>query len=329
MIRRAAVAVVVVAAATAARADTPTDAPTAIDVERVQGLATGWWLGLDDPRVLGTGHLAFGLTTSVIARPIRLRDPAGADLGSPVEYRTSVIAAAAYGVTDSIELDASVPIAIQSGDRLMAVGDPAVLRRITRGDLRLGGKFQVVDRDHVRVAFAADVLLPTGDEDHYAGEASWAIHWRALAALHVGSFGAAVSGGVRIRGEEVALAADQVAGNEVITGIAVAYQLPGIRGVYCSWTQLRVIGELDAVLGDAMGGSSGPSPVEARVGVRGRIWRGWTLGVAAGRGLTDEVGAPQWRGMLDITWRDEPRSEIPRAQPIVFDPDDCDNEDCD
>jgi hypothetical protein len=318
-----------VAAVPAAHADTPPDAPTAIDVERVQGLATGWWLGLDDPRVVGPGHMAFGLTTSVIARPIRLRDPAGADLGSPVEYRTSLIAAAAYGVTDTIELDASVPIVVQSGDRLTRVGDPTELRTLTRGDLRIGGKYQVVDKDHVRVAFAADVLLPTGDQDHYAGEQSWAIHWRALAALRFGRFGAAVSGGVRIRGEEVALAPDQVAGNEVIGGAAVAYQLPGIPGVYCSWTQLRAIAELDAVLGDAMGGSNGPSPLEARVGLRGRIWRGWTLGVAAGRGLNDEVGAPRWRAMLDVSWRDEPRTEIPRVHPVIIDvEDDCDNEDC-
>jgi hypothetical protein len=317
------------AAAATARADTPTDAPTATDVERWTASATSWWAGLEDPRVVGLGHLAFGLTASGITQPIRLTSATGEDLGAPVSRRLALLASAAYGVTDSVEIDASFPIYLQDGDRLEAVGDPRGLRAVTRGDLRLGGKFQVVDRAVLRAGFAADVVLPTGDDLHYAGEASWVLHWRALAALELGPIGIAFAAGVRIRGEEVLLAAGQVAGNEVVGGVALAYRLPPISGVICDWTQLRLIAEVDGVVGDTVGEVRGPSPFEARVGIRGRIWRGWTIGVVGGRGLTDEVGAPRWRGVLEVSWRDEPRSDVPRAraaEEIVVD--DCEGEDC-
>ena len=307
-----------------ARADTPTDAPTAIDVERWTATATSWWAGLEDPRVVGLGHLAFGLTASGITSPIRLTAAAGDDLGAPVSRRVALLASAAYGVTESVEIDASFPIYLQDGDRLAALGDPRGLRPLTRGDLRVGGKYQVVDRAILRAAFAADIVLPTGDDQHYAGEASWVLHWRALAALRLGRFGVAIAAGVRIRGEEVLLAADQVAGNEVVAGVAIAYTLPPISRVYCDWTQLRLIAEVDGVVGDTVGEVRGPSPFEARAGIRGRIWRGWTVGVIGGRGLTDEVGAPSWRAVIEVSWRDEPRTDIPRAprEPDPVDDDD-------
>jgi hypothetical protein len=311
--KRAAALAAVAAAAGTAHADTPTDAPTAIDLERWTPTATSWWAGLDDPRVVGLGHVAFGLTISGITRPIRLTSAAGEDLGSPVSPRFGLLASAAYGVTETVEVDASFPIYIQDGDRLAALGDPRALRAVTRGDLRLGGKLQVVDRARLRAGFAAAIVLPTGDDQHYAGEASWALDWRALAALNLGPVGVALSAGVRIRGEEVLLAAGQVAGNEVMAGAALSYQLPPISGVTCDWTQLRLIAEVDGVVGDTVGEVRGPSPFEARAGVRGRIWRGWTIAVVGGRGLTDEVGAPRWRAVLEVSWRDEPRTEIPRA----------------
>ena len=105
----------------------------------------------------------------------------------------------------------------------------------------------------------------------------------------------------------------QVAGNELAGAVAIAWAVPTIPGVYCEWTQLRVIAELDGVIGDKVGGERSPSPVEARAGVRGRIWRGWTVGVTGGRGLVDTVGAPSWRGVVELSWRDEPRTD--RAAP--------------
>jgi hypothetical protein len=310
-----------------AAADTPVDKPTAIDVDRWVPSATNWWAGLDDARTVGLGHLAVGMTTSVIGRPIGLTSATGTDLGAPVERRATVALAAAYGVTDTVAIAASMPVVIQNGDRLTAVGQPTPLRRATTGDLRIGAKLQVVDRTRLRVAIAADLVLPTGNERHYAGEESWILHWRGLAGVQLGPLGVAAAAGVRLRGAEVAVSPEQVAGNEVVGGLAVSFTLPTITGVYCSWTQLRAIAELDGVLGDTVGGKRSPSPIEARLGVRGRIWRGWTIGVTAGRGLNDEVGAPRWRGVLDVAWRDEPRTETPVKRRDV-DELDCVDDDC-
>jgi hypothetical protein len=300
----------------------PTDAPAAIELERWAASATSWWAGLEDARVVGLGHLAIGLTASAIGRPVGLTSPTGEDLGAPVARRLTMILTAAYGVTETVELDVAIPIAFQSGDRRAALGDDRALASTAGGDLRIGGKLQVVDRGALRVGFAADLVLPTGNEQHYTGEASWIVHWRALAGVQLGRFGAAAAAGVRLRGEEVLLAPEQVAGNEVVGGIALAYALPPIGGMSCDWTQLRLIAELDAVLGDTVGEVRGPSPVEARLGVRGRIWRGWTIGVVAGRGVNDEVGSPRWRGVVELSWRDQPRSDEPVAPRVDDVPDD-------
>jgi len=325
------VAVVVIAAPAVAIAETPTDAPAAIDVERWAATATGWWAGLDDARVVGFGHLAVGLTTSAIARPIGLTAPNGDDLGAPVAHRATVTVAAAYGVTDSVEVDLAAPLVIQGGDRLTAVGEPRALRRVTSGDVRVGAKIQLITGPRVTAALGATLTLPTGNEGHYAGEASWVADWHGLVMVRSGPIALGIGVGVRLRGEEVALSPEQVAGNELTGAVALSWQVPTIPGVYCDWTQLRAIAELDGVLGDTVGGQRGPSPIEARLGVRGRIWRGWTVGVTAGRGLVGEVGSPRWRGVVEVSWRDEPRTDVPapRARAPVDDDDDCgDDDDC-
>jgi hypothetical protein len=294
-----------------ARADMPTDKPTAVDVERWTATATGWWAGLDDARALGMGHLAIGATASVATRPIGLSSPGGDDLGAPVSARATLTLAAAYGVTETVDVNLALPLVLQGGDRLTAVGRPQELKGATSGDARLGVKVQLFANERVTAALAAGVTLPTGNEQHYAGEESWVADWRGLGIARLGRFAIGLGAGVRLRGAEVALSPSQVSGNELVGALAVAWQLPVIDGVYCDWTALRAIAELDGVYGDKVGGVRGPSPLEARVGVRGRVWRGWTIGVVGGRGLVDEVGAPRWRGVIEVSWRDEPRTDAP------------------
>jgi hypothetical protein len=320
-------ALAAMAAPARARADTPTNQPGATEADRWAATATGWWAGLDDARVVGLGALAVGATASVIARPVELAVD-GIDV-VPVDHRATLTLAAAYGVTETIELQVAMPFVLQAGDRRMALGDVRELRGATLGDARLGAKVQLLAGARITAALAASLSLPTGNEVHYAGEASWIADWRGLAMARFGAVAVGVGAGVRLRGEEVALSPTAVSGNEVVGAIAVSVRLPPVAGAWCDWTELRAIAELDGVLGDTVGGERSPSPIEARLGVRGRLWRGWTVAAIGGAGVVDEVGAPAWRGVVEVSWRSEPRTDVPPPRRLD-DADDelCDGDDC-
>ena len=316
--RASAVASAVWALIPAAASADPVDAPAAVDVDRWTATATGWWAGIDDARAIGLGHLAVGITTSYTRDPIVLSGTGAAGLGAPVSDRTTLGIAAAYGVTDTVELRVVLPLVIQSGDRLTRAGDPRPLQQVVTADIQAGGKINLVSRRGLDVALAAGVVLPTGNEAHFAGDEGWLADVRGLAGYTRGRLGLGAMAGVRIRATEVALSPQQIVGNELLGALAVSYALPAIPRLTCDWTQLRAIVELDGVLGDDVGDKRGPSPLELRAGGRGRIWQGWTIGVTLGRGLTDEVGAPSFRFAVDVSWRDEPRTE-PRPRPVLLD----------
>jgi hypothetical protein len=63
-----------------------------------------------------------------------------------------------------------------------------------------------------------------------------------------------------------------------------------------------VSGELVGVVGDDVGVLSGPSPVEARIGVVSRPRPAWQIGVRVGIGLDDEIGAPRFRALVEVSW---------------------------
>ena len=72
---------------------------------------------------------------------------------------------------------AAMPLVVQSGDRLQGIGlDDQALAGIAAGDLRLHGRARVAGKPGdtgLGAALAASILLPTGDDFHFAGEAGW------------------------------------------------------------------------------------------------------------------------------------------------------------
>jgi hypothetical protein len=284
-----------------ALADDLLEKPTAIEVDRHAPGASSSWLGLDDATVIGLGHWAGRAGFSLASRPITL-GPGRA----PVEYRGTLSAAIAWGATETIEIGAMFPLVLQSGERLAALGDPAALQTVAAGDVRVGGKAQLVRGRRVDVAIGFAIGLPSGADDHFAGDASWTADWRGLVGARLGWLELAAGAGVRLRGREVALDPMQAIGNELHAALAASMSISRLT---CGYDQVRLIAEIDGVVGDNVGGERGPSPFEARVGARVRLWRGWTIALAGGRGIVDEVGAPAWRALVDVAWTDAPRGD--------------------
>ena len=295
--------VLLVLAAAPAAADTPRDAPAAIDVDREAAPPGRAELGFDGGAPVEGWAAAVSL--GYLTAPITLRS-AGAET-HPVDHRETLALGGALGLGDVAVLDARMPFARQSGARLAALGDLRALDRWVPGDLRLGGRLRVVTTRRADALIRAELTLPTGDDRDFAGEASWTVAWSLIGRFKLpAGIVVAASGGIRLRGAEVMLV-DRVIGDELHGGVGIAVPIPPIRPLWCVADQVKLTGELVGVLGDEVGGSSGPSPAEVRLGLVTRPREAFTIGVRVGAGIGDQIGAPQYRATLELTYHGSQR----------------------
>jgi len=289
--RRLAVAGVLAGCVVQARADTPLDEPTAIEVDRADAPGGRVELGFDG----GAAVEAWGISLrgGWLERPITYGGV------HPVRRRQTVTLGGALAL-GSIVVDARLAAAHQVGDRIVVPADGALRDRYVLGDLRLGARLRIAG-GHDRAAFVrGDVALPTGDDGDLAGDASWSLAWRLIgrATLPAGIV-VASSAGIRLRGREV-IVGDRLVGDELLGNLGVLVPLPPVRPLWCAAEQVKLTAELHAVLGDDVGVGTGPSPVEARVGVVTKPTTRVTFGLSAGTGLNDQIGAPRYRVLVEL-----------------------------
>jgi hypothetical protein len=87
--------------------------------------------------------------------------------------------------------------------------------------------------------------------------------------------------------------------------------------------RVALTAELRGALGDSVGGASGPSPAEARFGVRFQALPALAVAAHLGVGLDDQIGAPRLRALIEAAWT--PRVPRPAAAvPATPPPDDDD-----
>ena len=211
-------------------------------------------------------------------------------------------------------LDARFPFAWQEGDRLRIMGDARDLDRWVPGDLRFGGRIRVVRASHGSVFLRAELSLPTGDARDFAGESSWLLAWNLIGRAQLPR-GIVLAGtaGIRLRGAEVQLG-DRLVGDELFGGLGLVVPVPPIGPLWCVADQVKLTGEVVAILGDNVAGKSGPSPAEVRFGVVTQPLPSITLGARFGTGLGDQIGAPRWRATFELTYQGRGRL-IPASAP--------------
>jgi hypothetical protein len=295
-----------------AMADSPRDAPAAIEVDREAAPPGRAELGFDaGAPVLGwAASVSFGL----LEEPVKLYSVSDGT-SRPVARRETLALGAALGLGESAVLDVRMPLARQTGDRLSLFGDQRALDRYVPGDLRIGGRLRVVTTPHVDALLRAELTLPTGDDHDFAGEASWSLAWSMIGRFKLGAgivVGAA--GGIRLRGKEV-MFADTIVGDELHGGVGIAIPIHPIHPLWCVADQVKLTFEMVGVLGDEVGGTSGPSPAEARIGIVTRPREAFTIGVRVGAGIGDQIGAPAYRATLELTYHGSERL-IPPASTV-------------
>jgi len=292
-------------------ADTPLDRPAAIEVDREAPPPGRSELGFDAGAPVD--GWAAALSFGYLDAPITLRT-AGLE-SRPVARRETIGLGGALGLGDAAVLDVRLPLSHQTGDRLAILGDGRALDRWVPGDLRIGGRARVVTTPYADAFIRAELSLPTGDDGDLVGEASWGLAWSLIGRFRLpAGIVVAASGGIRLRGAEIMLA-DKVIGDELHGGVGIAVPIPPIHPLWCVAEQVRITGELVGVLGDEVGGASGPSPAEARLGVVTRPLESFTIGVRVGAGLGDQIGAPRWRAMLELTYHGTARLIPATASP--------------
>jgi len=319
-----AVVVVVAVAASPARADRPRDTPTAIEVDRDSAPAGRVGPGFDD----GAPVDAWGVSLRAgwIERPIEL--PAGAFGGGspasrPVRRRETLALGAALALGERIAVDLLLRASHQIGDRLTAAGNPAPLARQVFHDVRLGGRVRIVGGRARAALVRGELTLPTGDDQQLAGDARWTLAWsligRAVLAHDIAIAGTA---GIRLHGAEVAVG-DRLIGDALFAAAGASVPLPAL-GLSGAAERIAVTGELLGALGDHVGDLAGPSPVEARIGAQMQLSPELAIGVHAGAGLGDQIGAPRFRALLEVAWapRAHRRPEPAPPAPPPEDPDD-------
>ncbi len=286
---------------------------TALSVERLTPApGAGVFFAAEDADVLPDRAWRLAAVGSLMTRPLVLRELDSGDLVSePVRTRLGYDLAVAVGLRGRWQLGAALPIvAAQDGDRLQGIDlDERSLRPITLGDARLHGKVRLLGRAGDRgvgLALAAALSLPTGDGDNFAGEKSVTVGWQAIGSYAARRWRAAVSLGPRLRAEKVVLLSPaRASGGELTAALAGEAVVPFVAD-----GALSVLFEYAVVRGDEPTPGSairGPSPEEARGGLRWRSPDGWTLTAGAGFGTTPaEIGSPAWRAILAVDWRSRP-----------------------
>jgi hypothetical protein len=308
----------VAAASHAARADRPRDTPAAIEVDRDATPAGRIGFGFDGGEPVDAWGVS--VAASLVARPIELAPGAfggGSPPTRPVRRRETVTVGGALAVGDRVVLDGALRVSHQVGDRLRAAGNPDPLARYVVHDVRLGGRIRVAgDRDRAAL-LRADLTLPSGNAEQFAGDASWTAAWRLIGRITL-PYQVVLAGGagIRLHGAEVAIG-DRLIGDELFAAVGVAVPLTavGLGGIA---EHVALTGELAGALGDHVGMQAAPSPLEARLGLTVQPVPALAIGARIGVGLDEQIGAPSFRALIELAWT--PRRARPAA-PAISPPD--------
>lgn len=297
-------AVAVLAALGAARlggvahADAPIDRPTGFEVDREAppsgqaelsfdggGPVAGWAVGAQ----VGYLNQPFNLHTS------RLEVV-------PVRHRQTLALGGALAIGPAIIVDARLPMSHQTGDRMQGLGDDRPLDAWVLGDLGVGARLRLAQREHYAAFVRGQLTFGTGDDFELAGDVNFSAAWMLIGrATPVAGLVIAGTAGVRFRGAEV-IVADRLLGDELFGALGATYQLPAIPGLYCDANQVRVTGELVGALGNDVADKRGPSPLEGKIGLISRIRPWWAVAARVSTGLNDQIGAARLRAMLELVY---------------------------
>ena len=282
-----------------AHADTPVMRPEATEVDRDRTPPGQGELGFDGGAPIG--EWAVGVMLTELYRPVKFQS---VDLTTyPVDHRETATLGGAIALGDDVIIDVKLPLSHQSGARLQGLGDDGALQAWVLGDTNVGLRIHAMTRGGFAMFVRGDLSLPTGADHEFAGEASWTSSINGILRVALpNDVVLAATAGARLRGKEV-IVGDQLLSDELLWGIGATVGIPPFCSLWCRADQLKATAEIIGVYGDHSDGATGPSPIEARVGLIGRIRPPYAIAVHAGTHLDSSLGAPQFRATVDLVYQ--------------------------
>ena len=277
------------------------------------------WFALDSLDLRGNFRPAIGIVGEQAYRPLILTDGNGNLIKSIVRDQSFLHLGGNVVIADRLRVAADVPVMTYADGHTAVVGDVtyrAPVHSSGIGDVRLGADLRVFGTygGFFTGAIGAQLELPTGAQDSYAGDGSVRVLPHALVAGDIGIFTYAAKAGATIRGLDESYDNGQV-GTELDLGGAVGLRLADRKLVVGPEVFARSVFTNGAFF------SKKASPVEGLLGAHYTIADAWRAGAGVSTGLTAGYGTPVFRGILSVEWtpgmkRDE--APPPPPPPVVL-----------
>ena len=303
--RRGAALGVVVCAITAgpARADQTRNVSLAL-FDPTPTASTEATFQLQGASVAEPGSLGVFALVSYANKPLVLRTAQNDD--AAVENRTTLELGGAYAF-GAFEVGLRMPLYLQSGAAVPTMEQRLEMFGVSpgdtaRGDLTLHGKLQIGARGDLAYGIGAALTLPTASDDQFAGSDKPTGRALFLLSLVHGPLTVTANAGAVIREQAQVGSAIQRSGAVWGAGLA-------LRVFDRVWLAGEIYGELmlagqsgKPTTGAPMGPEELGTPIEGLLGLRYQIARTTSVSLAAGRGITSDMGSPALRGVLALAF---------------------------
>jgi OmpA-OmpF porin, OOP family len=258
------------------------------------------WFALESLDLRGTGRVALGVVGEWAYRPLALYRSDGVHEYSVVRNQFFLHPGASYTLWDRLRLGLDLPVqayADGNGGVIDGVTYPKPASATALGDVRLGADVRLFGNygDTLSGAVGAQVFLPVGQRDSYAGDGGFRLAPRALLAGEIGELSYAGKLGLQYRSR-----------SELIDGSPIGSELSfaAALGVRLLERRLLIGPELcgSSVLDGGGAFTRRATPVEGLLGGHYALTQEWRLGAGVGSGLSRGYGSPAWRGVLSLEW---------------------------
>jgi outer membrane protein OmpA-like peptidoglycan-associated protein len=233
---------------------------------------------------------------SYASNPLVITAPQGDD--AAIRTRSTIDVGGAYSFLGRFEAGLHMPFYFQDGQAVNTLAMPGIqpAKGSARGDLTLHGKMRLLRSPKAILGAGATLTLPTATQGEFAGVETPTGRVLGLATLMPAPrVSLAANLGAVLRGHETLQNVDQ--GSGITWGVGGSY-----RVLDALWVDAEMFGDVipSAKREGGMSGRSTMTTVEWLAGVRYRLERRVNVGVAAGRGLSSGIGAPDLRGLFTL-----------------------------
>jgi outer membrane protein OmpA-like peptidoglycan-associated protein len=268
------------------------------------------------PGVLGHMNFDAGVMLGYQRQPLSLFDStqnalqnnAGADPLPLVENQTTLDISGALGLFGRAQVGVGVPIVLaQNGDYFDRT-DGLGASKAGVGDVRIDGKFVMLDNGHgFGLSFAPVITAPTGggrsDQGSYRGDKNATVRPRVAVGYRFDPVEVVGNVGYLLRFDDATFIGPNAEGDTITVGDQILW---GAGGGVKFGPRVQLIGEFSGRNAAAHPTDLTLAPAEFDVGARiqpsPRKWPGGMVTLGGGPGLHKGIGSPVVRGFLAINW---------------------------